>query len=193
MNTLNGKLLGQAKSDSEIFKQQLENLNRELDEVQASWREFGQKIEQSEESKREALVRRVEVYIQHLKARCENLETVWTQRQENQAKTYQGELKKMELLAIEQQKRLTALETTKLNQIEKKIIALQKQIPTKLLWLTLSSSLMMTTISVCTWFDIYPFNNRPHQKKYSLDRQELILHHQQVKCQSNCFKYIPKI
>ena len=188
MKTNNGKLLGQPKSDLDLFKQQLEQLVREVDEVQASFQELGQKIEQTEEVKREALVRRVELYVQHLKEHCETSEVLLAQRQENQAKTYQGELKKIELLLREQEKRLESLEITKLNQIENNLTHLKKQIPTKLLWLTFSSSLTIAIISFCAWFEIYPFNNRPEKTKYSLDRHEFIEDRHRLKCQANCFE-----
>jgi hypothetical protein len=109
MKTSNGKLLGQPKSDSDVFKQQLEKIEQEVSKLQAM------------------------------------------------------------------EKRLESLEITRLSQIENRLTNLKQQIPTKLLWLTFSSSLIMTTISLGTWLDIYPFHKRSPQTSYSLNRQELII------------------
>lgn len=102
---INGKLFGQPKGDFDPFKQQLEKLNQEVEKVQSSFEQLEQTIEQTENVKREALIRQVELYVQYLKENCENLENLWTQRQENYAKTYQRDLKRMELLLKEQKDR----------------------------------------------------------------------------------------
>jgi thymidylate synthase len=71
---INGKLFGQPKGDFDPFKQQLEKLNQEVEKVQSSFEELGQRIEQTENVKREKLIRRVELYIQYLK---ENGVSIW--------------------------------------------------------------------------------------------------------------------
>ncbi|NCR12107.1 MAG: hypothetical protein GPJ24_04115 [Microcystis aeruginosa SX13-11] len=185
---INGKLFGQPKGDFDPFKQQLEKLNQEVEKVQSSFEELGQRIEQTENVKREKLIRRVELYIQYLKENCENLENLWTQRQENYAKTYQRDLKRMELLLKEQKQQLDFLENRKLLQIENKLTALKKQIPTKLLWLTFGSSLMIAIIYFCDWFDIYPFNKHPQKTKSSLVYYQLVEEDNRLKCQENCFE-----
>lgn len=185
---INGKLFGQPKGDFDPFKQQLEKLNQEVEKVQSSFEQLEQTIEQTENVKREALIRQVELYVQYLKENCENLENLWTQRQENHAKTYQRELKRMELFLKEQKQQLDFLENRKLSQIENKLTALKKQIPTKLLWLTFGSSLMIVIIYFCDWFDIYPFNKHPQKTKSSLVHHELVEENNQLKCQENCFE-----
>jgi hypothetical protein len=185
---INGKLFGQPKGDFDPFKQQLEKLNQEVEKVQSSFEQLEQTIEQTENVKREALIRQVELYVQYLKENCENLENLWTQRQENHAKTYQRELKRMELFLKEQKQQLDFLENRKLPQIENKLTVLKKQIPTKLLWLTFGSSLMIVIIYFCDWFDIYPFNKHPQKTKFSLVHHELVEENNQLKCQENCFE-----
>ncbi len=185
---INGKLFGQPKGDFDPFKQQLEKLNQEVKKVQSSFEQLEQTIEQTENVKREALIRQVELYVQYLKENCENLENLWTQRQENHAKTYQRELKRMELFLKEQKQQLDFLENRKLPQIENKLTVLKKQIPTKLLWLTFGSSLMIVIIYFCDWFDIYPFNKHPQKTKFSLVHHELVEENNQLKCQENCFE-----
>lgn len=188
VKTINGKLFGQPKGNFDPFKQQLEKLNQEVEKVQSSFEELGQRIEQTENVKREELIRRVELYVQHLKENCENLENLWIQRQENHAKTYQRDLKRMELLLKEQKQQLDFLENRKLPQIENKLTALKKQIPTKLLWLTFGSSLMIVIIYFCDWFDIYPFNKHPQKTKSSLVYYQLVEEDNPLKCQENRFE-----
>jgi pantothenate synthetase len=178
MKTINGKLLGQTTSDSDTFKQQLETIERQLNEVQESFQELGHRVERTEnmlaeESQRQALLQRFELYVQHLKERCENLECLFEEKQK-QIKTYQTEVKTMQLLFQTQEKRLDYLELIKLNQLEKKLLELKKQIPTKMLWLTFSSSLVVGIASFCNWFDINPANYRPSKTKSFLSSSELI-------------------
>lgn len=86
--------------------------------------------------------------LQEIKERCQSLE------QE------QSKLQKVE-------QKWEYLETTRLSQIEKKLLNVKRLIPRKLIWFTLSSSLFFGAISLFSWLDIYPTKNSPQEAKQS--------------------------
>jgi chromosome segregation ATPase len=177
---VNGKLLGRTTSDSNIVKRQIENLARQIDEIKISFQELERRIDSTENfvregEKQKVLLRQIELYVQHLKERCQNLEVLLEKEQERVNKFDWQEVIDLNLLIQNQSERLKYLEITKLNRLEKNLTHLKQQMPTKLLWITLSSSLIFGVISLCGWLNINPLNNQLQKNQSWYDSLQLFV------------------
>jgi DNA repair exonuclease SbcCD ATPase subunit len=177
---VNGKLLGRITDNSDIFKRQLESFNQQVEQFKVSFQELDERVGNAENLaqegiKQKALLRQIELYVQHLKERYNNLEVLWEKEQERLSKIYQQEAKSLILLLQNQEARLKYLEITKLNRLEKNLTNLKQQIPTKLLWVTFSSSLIVGVISLCGWLNIKPLDNQLQKNQSWFNSRQLLV------------------
>ena len=150
MKIVNGKLLGKPQSDLDLFKESQNLYNSNIDR---SMQELDRRVERTEnglegEALREAILRRLEQYIETVDHRCDRLE------------------KERERSRIVEQ-RWKYIEDTKLSQIETNLLKVKQLIPHKLLWLTFCSSLVVGTISVFSWLNVISFKQKPKEVIYN--------------------------
>jgi hypothetical protein len=115
MKVINGKLLGQTKSDLDVFKE---------------------KIEQ----------------------RCDRLEVSLSNQQQQQIAIYKEGLEKVYYLQQVLGRQIQELENNQLSWSEKVLLGSKQLNPTKLLWLTFSTSVIFGSISIFGWlkYDLQP-------------------------------------
>lgn len=149
MKIANGKLLGQLDSELELFRK---SQNRHNLEVGNSLQQLDHRVNKTEnslkaEAIKDALFRNLEAQVQRLEERCDRLQ-------------------------IEQEKGQIAeqlwkdMEENKFSQLESNLLKVKHLIPRKLMWLTFGSSLIVGTVSLCSWLNIFPWEPKPNEARY---------------------------
>ncbi len=151
MKIVNGKLFGQPQNELDIYK---ESQTKQNHEIKNFLQYLDQRVDKTEnslkgEALRDALFRNLESYVQKLEDRCSLME------QE------QNKFKKLE-------QRWAYIENIKFSQIESNLHKVKKLIPIKLMWLTFGSSLIVGTVSLCSWLNVFPSEPRPKEVIYNL-------------------------
>lgn len=150
MKIANGKLLGQPDSELDLFKESQNLHNLQIGDLLQQLDRRVNKTENSlkGEALKEALFRNLEAQVQRLEERCERL----------QLEQKRGQIA---------EQRWKDIEENKLSQLESNLLKVKQLIPRKLIWLTFGSSLIVVTVSLCSWLNIFPSEPKPNEARYS--------------------------
>ena len=107
----NGKLLGQASNDLDVFQEKIEH-------------------------------------------RCDQLEISLANEQQQQINTYKNGLEKIYYLQQILVRKIQAVENKQIDYSEENLATAKQSFPTKLLWLTFSSSLTIGLITLFSWLKV---------------------------------------
>jgi len=146
METVNGKLLGNADDDSPQLEQEFHDVNREVSEIKQ--------------------------YLGLLEQRYQKLEVLVDIKHRQQIQAYQQELKSIHSPIRQIAGKLAVLERNKLSKIESNLNSLEQQIPKRIFWLGFYSSLIFGFISLWNWFELHPLDeSMAHDRR---GREEIV-------------------
>ncbi|MEO1673160.1 MAG: hypothetical protein AAFR77_20675 [Cyanobacteria bacterium J06631_2] len=146
METVNGKLLGNADDDSPRLEQEFHDVNREVSEIKQ--------------------------YLGLLEQRYQKLEVLVDIKHRQQIQAYQQELKSIHSPIRQIAGKLAVLERNKLSKIESNLNSLEQQIPKRIFWLGFYSSLIFGFISLWNWFELHPLDeSMAHDRR---GREEIV-------------------
>lgn len=146
METVNGKLLGNADDDSPQLEQEFHDVNREISEIKQ--------------------------YLGLLEQRYQKLEVLVDIKHRQQIQAYQQELKSIHSPIRQIAGKLAVLERNKLSKIESNLNSLEQQIPKRIFWLGFYSSLIFGFISLWNWFELHPLDeSMAHDRR---GREEIV-------------------
>lgn len=94
----------------------------------------------------------LDIFKEKIERRCDRLEISLSNEQQQQVKIYKQGLEKVYYLQQVLGRQIQDLETNQSNWLEKSLVNSDRSKPTKLLWLTFSSSLILGLISIFGWF-----------------------------------------
>ena len=95
-----------------------------------------------------------EILRQQLDLRCGHLEDMLTEQKKYQLAAYRAEIAKFQTLCQEVGDRIEHSESSRFDKIEANLRRIKRQTPSRLLWLTFSSSIVIGVITMCTWLDL---------------------------------------
>lgn len=90
----------------------------------------------------------LEVFKEQIEQRCQSLEISLSNEQRQQIETYKQGLEKIYYLQQVLGKKLQTVENKQLESFESNLVTIKQNIPTKLLWLSFSTSLIIGAISL---------------------------------------------
>ena len=155
MDSVNGKLLGKNGILVNSTPQDNQNTHQETNKIQSMLAEINQvsqqlflrfkKVEKpgQGESHRETLLNQVEASLQQIEQRCDHLETQLKTNTTQSHLTYQQQIQEI---------------NTSLDTIKNYLTCIERQIPKKMLWLIVSSSLAIAFLSLYNWLNIRHLN-----------------------------------